>query len=222
MVPKPNEEFRPTGDYCALNKQTQMDCYPLPHLHDFAQNLHGKKLFSKIYLTRTYYEIPVHPADVPETAIATLFGLYEFLFVPFGLACAAQTFQRFMNEVLHGFDFAFVYLDDILISNSSEQEDATHLNMVLKRLSEYGIRINVTKCVLGVQELSFLGYLVNEHGIRPMPEKVVPIVNYDRPKTIKDFRRYLGLLNYYRRNIPQTAHVQTVLTDYNERCSYFR
>ncbi|GBO04928.1 Transposon Ty3-G Gag-Pol polyprotein [Araneus ventricosus] len=106
--------------------------------------------------------------------------------MPFGLACSAQTFQRFMNEVLHCFDFAFVYLEDILISSSSEQEHATHLNMVLKRLSEYGIRVNVAKCVLGAQELSFQGYLVNEHGIRPMPMKLAPIVNYDRPKTVKD------------------------------------
>ncbi|GBM15900.1 Transposon Ty3-I Gag-Pol polyprotein [Araneus ventricosus] len=119
-----------------------------------------------------------------------------------------------MNEVLDGFDFAFVYLDDILISSASEQEHATHLNMVFKRLSEYGIRINAAKCVLRVQELSFLGYFVNEHDIRPMPEKVAPLLNYDHPKTVKDLRRCLGLLNYYRRNIPQAAHVQTLLSDY--------
>ncbi|GBN86590.1 hypothetical protein AVEN_51300-1 [Araneus ventricosus] len=95
-----------------------------------------------------------------------------------------------MNEVLHGFDFPFVYLEDILISSSSEQEHATHLNMVLKRLSENGIRINVAKCVLGVQELSFLGHLVNEHVIRPLLMKVAPIVNYDRPKTVKDLSKY--------------------------------
>ncbi|GBN30900.1 Transposon Ty3-G Gag-Pol polyprotein [Araneus ventricosus] len=69
-------------------------------------------------------------------------------------------------------------------------------------------------CRPSVQELSFLGYLVNELGSRPMPVKIAPIVNYDRPRTVKDLRRYLGLLNYYCRNIPRAAHVQALLTDY--------
>lgn len=75
MVPKANCEFRSTGDYRALNKQTQMDRYPLLHLHDFAQNLH-KKYFSKIDLTRTYRDIPVHPDGVSKTAIIRPFGLF--------------------------------------------------------------------------------------------------------------------------------------------------
>jgi len=85
---------------------------------------------------------------------------------------AGQTFQRFMNQVLCGLHFCFVYVDDILIASSSEEELKEHLRQVLQRLSEYGIRINPSKCVFGVSSLEFLGHHVSQQGIRPLDSKV--------------------------------------------------
>ena len=169
------------------------DKYPLPHLQDFNRHLEGATIFSKVDLQRGYHQVPVHPNQIPKTAICTPFRLFEYLRMPFGLKNAVQAFQRMMDRIMAGLPYVFVYLDDVLIPSQTKEDHKRHLEEVCEILAANGLIINAEKCELGVTVLDFLGHQVTTDGIKPMPERVADIRAFPKPEDKSGLQRFLGI-----------------------------
>lgn len=213
IAPKPKGGWRPCGDYRRLNAHTLPDRYPVSHIHDFNHFLNNTSIYSKIDVLRAFNQIPVSEEDIQMTALITPFGLFEFPSMTFGLCNAAETFQRFVNTIIQGLDFCFAYIDEILIASKNEKEHLEHVYIVLQRLNDYGMVINVDKCSFGKPEIEFMGYQINKDGTKPVQSKVTAIKDFKRPETVEQLKRFLGMLNYYRRFIPHAAETQIPLLE---------
>ncbi|GFU75342.1 hypothetical protein TNCV_3510271 [Trichonephila clavipes] len=184
-------EWRPVGDYHALNAQTIKEKYPIPCIADFTSELYGKQIFSHIDLIKAYHQIPINPSDVHKTAICTPFGLFESLRIQFGLCNASSSFKRFIDEVTRDLPFVYAFVDDLLVASDNEPQHLEHLEILFSKLKEYGLCISVEKCQFGQSTFEFLGFKLSGEGIEPLPDRVKCILEFPQPTTLTQLRRYL-------------------------------
>ncbi|GFU16285.1 transposon Tf2-12 polyprotein, partial [Nephila pilipes] len=106
------------------------------------------------------------------------------------------------------------YLDDILIASKDDAQHISHLRQVFQRLQDAGLVIKVAKCKFSQSEVNFLGHRISFNGIEPTKERIKVIEDFKLPETIKELRRFLGIINFYHRFIPNAAENQAILNEY--------
>jgi transposase InsO family protein len=189
-------------DYRKLNQVTRKDAYPLPRIEDNLDALSGSRWFTTLDLLSGFWQVEMAPDDKPKTAFSVgRGGLYQFKRMPFGLCNAPATFQRLMEKVLSGlqWEYAVLYIDDIVVFGPTVQVQLDRLEMVLNRLRSSGLRLKPSKCTLLKPEVSFLGHIVSAAGIAPDPGKVKDVRDWQVPQEVTEVRSFIGLCTYYRR-----------------------
>jgi transposase InsO family protein len=219
LVRKKNGKVRPCVDYRKLNAVTKKDAFPLPRIQDCLDTVEGAKLFSTLDITSAYNQVPVRKEDVPKTAFVTKYGLYEYTTMPFGLSNAPATFQRVMELALSGLQWVtcLIYLDDIIVFSKSVSEHVERLKSVFQRLREAGLKLKPEKCFLLQKQVTFLGHVVSEDGVKPDPSNIEKVVNWPTPKNVTQVRGILALGNYYRRFVKDFSKIVKPMTQLTEK-----
>jgi hypothetical protein len=150
-----------------------------------------------------YHQLRIRPSDIPKTTFITKYGLYEFTVMSFGLTNAPAFFMNLMNNVFMDYlnKFVVLFIYDILIYSQSEEEHVNHLKMVLQRLREFWIN-----------EVLFLGHIINKDGLAVDPKKVADILNWKAPTDARGIKSFIGMAGYYWRFIEGFSNIAKPMT----------
>lgn len=209
LVKKSNGDWRFCLDCRKLNSVTRGDAYSIPYIPQILDSLKEARYLSSIDLSSSFWQIPLSKESQCKTSFTIPGrGLYKFLVMPFGLCGAPARQQRLMDRLFdHNLTgdiengMVFCYIDDIIICSSDFNTHMTLLNRVLEKLKMAHLTINYTKSKFFRRSLKYLGYVVDEYGLRTDPEKVAAILNFPTPTTSREVKVFLGTCSWYRRFI---------------------
>jgi hypothetical protein len=129
--------------------------------------------------------------------------------MPFELTDSLATFMRLMDDILRPFtnSFVVVYLDGILIFIQTWEENLHHIRQVLQTLRQHKLCANLEKCTFGMNQVQYLGYIIDERGVHVDPAKIQVIQDWPAPTTLTELCIFLGLSNFYCRFLLGFSHI---------------
>lgn len=216
VVRKPTGKVRLCLDARKLNKVTSKDAYPQPRINRILAQLTGTRILSAIDFSDAYHQVELEESSKLKTAFSISGkGFFAYARMPFGLCNSGATLCRLIDQVL-GCDLephVFVYMDDVIIASDTIEHHFQLLETVSKRISNAGLTISVTKSRFCMKRLKYLGYIIGDGNISADPASISPILEYPKPKCVKDIRRLLGMAGWYRRFIPHFASISAPISD---------
>ena len=142
-------------------------------------------------------------------------GVYEFLWMPYGLCNAPATFQRLMQNCLGELNltYALVYLDDVIVYSKTEEDYLCWLQAVFECFHEHGLKLKPLKCSFLHKQITFLGHKISTDGMKPGTLNLKGIAEMAPPANYTEVRHFLGMTGFFRRFIKNYAHIAKPLND---------
>ena len=211
-VSKKTGDLRIVFDYRKLNQITEKHLYPIPDTTELLHKFRGKEYITSLDLKGGYWHIPIKASDRHKTAFVFNGDIYQWKVMPFGPTNAPMFFQQSMEIIFGDLDFVTVYLDDISILSNTLQQHKEHLTIVFELLKKHNIKLRIDKCLWGVKETEYLGFIVDKRGIKCKAKYVQKIMDVPRPKTKTQLKRFLGLVQFLHQFLPQIHNYISTLS----------
>ncbi|GKT32505.1 Transposon Tf2-6 polyprotein, partial [Aduncisulcus paluster] len=206
-----NGKLRLVIDYRKLNSKIKADTFPIPLQNDLFQGIQEAGYFCQLDLKNGYHNVKIEEGSKDLTTFAVPWGVFRWNVMPFGIMTAPSHFQRIMEKTVGKCEGVAIYLDDILIKGKTKGELVDRTKKVLKILKERNLILNLEKSNFGNTRVKYLGFIF-EKGKMAIAESKKTLINmFTVPKTKRQLRSFLGMLNFVREFVPNMAVVATPL-----------
>ncbi|TBU05616.1 reverse transcriptase, partial [Hamiltosporidium magnivora] len=213
FIEKKNKELRLVVDYKKMNKYINDDTWFIPNVEESIMNMGENNYFSRIDLRNGFNQIVLEEESKKFTSFFIMGRQWQYKRIPFGIKLGPKMFQRIISNMLENIKNCFIYIDDIIIYAKTRQEHVSIILEVLKILYKNNVKINFDKSEFFRNEMEILGFVVNNQGIHPKQSYFENKIFYKDIKTKRDVQKLLGVLNWYRKFIPNLSRRIIKLTD---------
>ena len=221
IIPKKDKTVRFISDFREVNKRIVRYPYPIPKISSILQEMEGFTYATQLDLNMGYYTIRLDPDAQKICTIILPWGKYSYMRLPMGLLNSPDMFQEKMSTLMEELEYVRAYLDDLLvITNGTYEDHLAKVRKVLVKLQEKHLKVNLKKSHFAQDEVEYLGYILNRHGIKPMPQKVSAILALLPPTNVKQLRKFLGIIQYYRDVWEKRSELLAPLTDLVGECGH--
>ncbi|KAL4098278.1 hypothetical protein QTP88_022916 [Uroleucon formosanum] len=172
VIAKPNGTLRICLDRKDINANVLRELYQIPTLEEIRPALANKKFYSLLELKDSFYHCELDEVSSNICTFSSPFGSYKFKRLPFCLSVAPEIFQKLMVKYFGEIKGVHIYFDDLLVCADTRSEHDLIIDKVTENARKYNIKFNVKKFQYCVSEVKFLGFIFNEHGVTPDPERI--------------------------------------------------
>ncbi len=206
-IPKANGGIRLCVDYkTGVNERLVSANNPIPKIDEILHQCRSARVFCKLDLYKAYLHLPVSPESAKIQTITTHRGTYTMNRLSFGIKTAPSIFNRVMSQIFREVPGTLFYFDDIIIYGSSQRKCEENLRLCLDVLKRNNLHLNREKCSFFKEEIEYLGYVIGNGQIKKSQSKINAIQNMPRPQHADEVRRFLGLVTYYSKFIPNFSN----------------
>lgn len=223
VIPKADGGIRLCVDYKVGVNQRLVDAhYPIRKLDQIFNSLRNSKYFCRLDLYKAYLHIQVDEASSEIQTISTHKGTFRMNRLSFGIKTAPSEFNRIIDQILRDVPKAESYFDDIVVHGATIDECKANLRACLRQLQQYDLHLNLSKCKFFEKEIEFLGHSIQFNKIQKLSSKIKAITEMPTPESAEDVRRFLGMVTYYARFIPNASTVTAPLRRLLQKNSTFK
>ncbi len=226
---KKDESLRFCVDYRKLNALIKRDHYSLFLIDETLARIQESKYLTRLNIIVAFNKLRMHSDSEDLTIFIIFFDSYKYHVMLFELINESTFYQHYMNDVLFKYlhQFCQIYLDDIIIYSKILKKHKQHVRLILNRLREADLQIDIDKCKFHVQKIIFLRLLMSIEKLKMNSRKIQAVVDWSTLNNLIQMQFFIDFCNFYRRFIKNFSKIvrsmiqltqKKIIFEWNETC----
>ncbi len=226
---KKDESLHFCVDYRKLNALIKRDCYSLSLIDETLACIQESKYLTQLNIIVTFNKLHMHSDNEDLTIFIIFFDSYKYHVMLFELINELMFYQHYMNDVLFKYlhQFCQIYLNDIIIYSKILKKHKQHVWLILNRLREADLQIDIDKCKFHVQKIIFLELLMSIERLKMNSRKMQAVIDWSTLNNLIQMQFFIDFCNFYRRFIKNFSKIvrsmiwltqKKIIFEWNEVC----